>query len=127
VGEAEGDGEVTTMPCPHFYVDTASGICNNCGTYLNMTIGELLRGRGTIEQLDILQRADGILMPHVFALSGKDADHCVRCFKHRLSTEATWRGGKCEPWRCGRYYGGPLTPDEIAVLTPEKPNKTHRK
>lgn len=86
-----------------------------------MTITELLRGRSTLDQPDILMRADALRTPHVFNADGKDVDHCHRCAVHRQSSEAAWNGGTCPPWTVGRYYGGPLTDDVIGRLLPRKP------
>lgn len=61
-----------------------------------MTISTLCRGRSTLDQLDILQRAD--------------ADAKIRFGYGALSG----------PLGKGRYYGGPLTDAQVATLDPPK-------
>lgn len=56
-----------------------------------MTISEMIRGRSTLDQLDILMRAD---------------------------VEFNWGFGFDPP--AGRYYGGQLTAEEVARLDPPK-------
>lgn len=61
-----------------------------------MTIGELLRGRSTLDQLDILMRADAISR---------------QCAKYN---GLVGLGG------VGRYFGGQLTEDQLLWLSPRK-------
>lgn len=99
------------------------------------TIKTLLAGRNTLQQYDILQRADvlfsgDIVFPeHNFHRPFEWAHpHCTRCYVPQGDGHALAHGGRCSVPRQypgGRYYGGVLTPEEILYLDPPKQETPH--